>query len=289
MSNYLLLSHIKVHNANALSSALTAGFPAMTAFLGFVHHLERLAKQNGFQANFTKVAVCSHDFFMQCYQHPQGDDFYSLVGTGNPLNKDGKRPSFIEEARCDIDLSLLIESQSSFTQELIAWLEKTVQTMKLASGDILSVGGMELYSGMDSKLTDEDMRRLKRKVMPGFWLIDRSDLVRNKMSEGQDALSAVLEHLKVTCTVTKQGNDKERHWKKKTSGWIIPISVGFHALTPEHYAVNQRDKTKVHRFAEAIVTLGEFKMPHRISSLEEILWGYLYQAENNLYLCKTCI
>lgn len=288
MSNYLLLSHIKVHNANALSSALTVGFPAMTAFLGFVHHLERLAKQNGFQANFAKVAVCSHAFHMQHYKH-KGDDFYLLVGTGNPLNKDGNRPSFNEEARCKIDLSLLIECKSPLTHELIDWLEKAIQTMKLASGDILSVGGVNVYLGTDGKLTDEDMRRLKRKVMPGFWLTDRSDLVRNKMSEGQDALSAVLEHLKVTCTVTKQGNDKERQWEKKTSGWIIPISVGFHALTPEHYAVNQRDKTKVHRFAEAIVTLGEFKMPHRISSLEEILWGYLYQAENNLYLCKTRI
>jgi len=33
----LLLPHIKVHNANALSSPFTIGFPAMTAWLGAVH------------------------------------------------------------------------------------------------------------------------------------------------------------------------------------------------------------------------------------------------------------
>ena len=39
--NYLLISHIAVHNANALSSAMTIGTPSLTAFLGFVHALQR--------------------------------------------------------------------------------------------------------------------------------------------------------------------------------------------------------------------------------------------------------
>ena len=37
----LLLPHLRVQNANAISSPLTWGFPAPTAFLGFVHALER--------------------------------------------------------------------------------------------------------------------------------------------------------------------------------------------------------------------------------------------------------
>lgn len=286
MSSYLLLSHIKVHNANALSSALTVGFPALTAFLGFTHQLERLAKQNGFAIRFPRVAICAHDFQMQWHRH-QDDEFYSLIGTGNPLNKDGKRSSFIEEPRCDMDLSLLIESSDTVTQEVVTWVQKVAKTMKLAAGDIFDIDSVTAYSTMSEELNDEDFRRLKRNVMPGHWLLDRSDLVRNAMLEGQDAMQAVLQHLKVTCTITKEGLEQERHWEKLVPGWLVPISVGFYGLTPCHFATNQRDKTKEHRFAEAIVTLGEFKMAHRVSSLNDILWGYSYQSENNLYLCKT--
>jgi len=37
----LLLPHIKVINANALSSPFTIGFPAVTACMGAVHALQR--------------------------------------------------------------------------------------------------------------------------------------------------------------------------------------------------------------------------------------------------------
>lgn len=41
MKTYLLLPKIKIQNANALSSLCTIGFPAMTAWMGFAHALER--------------------------------------------------------------------------------------------------------------------------------------------------------------------------------------------------------------------------------------------------------
>ena len=41
MKAYLLISRLRIHNANAMSSTLTIGVPAMTAWLGAVHALER--------------------------------------------------------------------------------------------------------------------------------------------------------------------------------------------------------------------------------------------------------
>ncbi len=43
----LLLPHIKVNGANALSSPFTIGFPAMTAWLGAVHALQRKVNAEG--------------------------------------------------------------------------------------------------------------------------------------------------------------------------------------------------------------------------------------------------
>ena len=39
MKTYIVLPDVQIHNANAMSSTYTIGFPAMTAWLGAVHAL----------------------------------------------------------------------------------------------------------------------------------------------------------------------------------------------------------------------------------------------------------
>lgn len=65
--NYLLLPHIVVHNANALSSGLTIGTPALTAFLGFVHAIERKIYDK-WSGQFSKVGICIHKIKLQTYR-----------------------------------------------------------------------------------------------------------------------------------------------------------------------------------------------------------------------------
>lgn len=42
-----------------------------------------------------------------------------------------------------------------------------------------------------------------------------------------------------------------------------------------------------HRFVEPVVTLGEFKMPYRFTDIDEMMWHYEYEEEQQLYLCKN--
>lgn len=85
---YLLLRHVKIHNANAFSSPLTIGFPAMTAWLGAMHALERKLRQHEALSDIrlTKLAVSCHDFNLQTYKGP-GDYVNSVIITSNPLRK----------------------------------------------------------------------------------------------------------------------------------------------------------------------------------------------------------
>ena len=105
MSNrtFLLIPKIKIHNANALSSPYTIGFPAMTAWLGAVHALQR--KLNAIddydEVRLSRMAVISHDFNLQTYKG-NSDYVYSIIGTGNPLDKNGDRPSFIAADTCAV-------------------------------------------------------------------------------------------------------------------------------------------------------------------------------------------
>ncbi|PAR35007.1 type I-F CRISPR-associated protein Csy2 [Vibrio metoecus] len=285
--NVLILPHLKIHNANALSSPFTIGFPAMTAWLGFVHALERKLNQAGLcDLMLHSAAVVSHRCDVQTHKG-EGDFVHSIIGTGNPLDKDGSRSAFIEEARCHLDVSLVIEwsgnedqvQQPEFTQQLQA----VIATMKVAGGDVLSFG----KPSIKSVITEENTAQVLRQLMPGYVLIERRDLMIEAMQQGDDAIDALLGYLTVHHHC-EQLEDQSVVWhsQRKTSGWIVPIATGFQGISPLAEAKNQRDPSVPHRFAESVVTLGEFVMAHKIKHLDDILWQYHPDLENELYLCQ---
>lgn len=284
----LILPHIKVQNANALSSPFTIGFPAMTAWLGAVHALQRKVSNDFETVEFKSTGVISHQCDLQTHKGI-GDYVNSIIGTGNPLDKDGSRPAFIEEARCHLDISLLIEysginkNEEDFFLDLVS--HHLNASMKIAGGDILAFSKPELLRVEEGN--DENLRKLTRKLMPGYAIVERRELMIDAMEQGQDAIDALLDYLAIhhSCEKDDEGNVT---WlsKRKTTGWIVPIATGFHGITDLGKAKNQRDPDAQHRFAESVVTLGEFKMPHKINSLDEILWHYKVDMQKNLYLCQ---
>ena len=291
MRNFLLIPHLKIQNANAMSSPYTIGFPAMTAWLGAVHALQRKLQAQGYtNIVLDKVAVSCHHFDLQTYKG-RGDFVHSIVGTANPLDKDGSRPAFIEEARCHLEVSLLIECQNLDPDEekqLLADVQNLILNMKFASGDVLAVKNCSLQYFDEDGDQNQQLKPLLNKLMLGHVLIERRDLVIESMNEGKDALDAVLDYLKVTHS-SIQDEDGKVTWssKRKSTGWLVPIAVGFQGISELGQAKNQRDANTPHRFAESVITLGEFIMPYRIESMDQLLWQYHVDLENNLYLCQN--
>ena len=289
MRHFLLISHLKIQNANAMSSPYTIGFPAMTAWLGAVHALQRKLQAQDCAINLSKVAVSCHDFNLQTYKG-RGDFVHSIIGTANPLDKDGNRPAFIEEARCHLDVSLLVEIDNltiKKREQLLSSIDGLIGSMKFASGDILSVKKIEVLDFDEDETQEKELRPILNKLMLGHVLIERRDLVIQSMSEGKDALDAVLDHLKVTHNSTQDDDKVVWSSKRKTSGWLVPIAVGFQGISELGQAKNQRDVNTPHRFAESVITLGEFVMPYRIEKLDQLLWKYHVDLENNLYICQN--
>lgn len=287
---FLLIPHLKIHNANALSSPYTIGFPAMTAWLGAIHALQRYLRNQGLnEIELTGVAVSCHRFDLQTYKGA-GDFVYSIVGTANPLDKDGSRPAFVEEARCHLEVSLLVELRgldSDDHDHLKSLIDFQLHRMKWASGDVLAVKPVEILP------IDEDdeyeTRKALNRLMLGHVLVERRDLMRKTMQEeNKDALDALLDHLKIMHRSTQDENSKVT-WssQRKMPGWLVPIAVGFQGVSELGTAKNQRDYDAPHRFAESVITLGEFKMPYRITRLDDMLWNYRVIPEKNLYLCQT--
>lgn len=290
MRHFLLIPHLKLHNANAMSSPYTIGFPAMTAWLGAVHALQRKLQTKDCDIALTKVAVSCHEFNLQTYKG-QGDFVHSIIGTANPLDKDGSRPAFIEEARCHLEVSLLIEIENlgfKKREQLLKIVPDLVSSMKFASGDVLSVQKCQIIDFDEDESHDKELRPILNKLMLGHVLIERRDLVVESMNQGRDALDAVLDYLKVTHSSAVDENGKVT-WnsKRQTHGWLVPIAIGFQGISELGQAKNQRDANTPHRFAESVLTLGEFVMPYRIEHIDQLLWQYHVDLENNLYLCKN--
>jgi CRISPR-associated protein Csy2 len=284
----LLVPHINIQNANALSSPFTIGFPAMTAWLGAAHALQRKLNCNGLiNARFNKVAVISHHLDLQTHKG-FGDYIYSIVGRGNPLDKGGGRSAFIEEARCHMDVSLVIEYSGINKDDedpLIAQVIHQLNvSMKIAGGDILAFKNPSLHRVEEGN--DAELREFFRKIMPGHAIVERRELMIEAMNQGQDAMDALLDYLAVHYHCEQEDNHITWTGQRKTTGWIVPIATGFHGISELDPAKNQRDPESPHRFAESVVTLGEFRMLHSIRSFDEVFWHYQADLKNNLYLCQ---
>lgn len=291
MRRFLLIPHLKIHNANAISSPYSIGFPAITAWLGSVHALQRCLNEHGFNdIKLLNVAISCHNFNLQTHKG-YGDYVYSIAGTANPLNEDGSRPAFVEEARCHLEVSLLIECEGlgpDNEEKIKEFINNQLQKMKFASGDVLS------SKSVDVLLVDEDEefsdKKALRKLMLGYVIIERRDLIKKSMEEeNKDALEALLDHLKITHNYTKLNETENFEHKilRKESGWLVPIAVGFQGISEIGFAQNQRDIKVPHQFAESVVTLGEFVMPFKVKKLDDILWKYNVDLEKDLYLCQT--
>lgn len=296
MSAYLLLPKIRVQNANALSSLCTIGFPAMTAWMGFAHALERKARlsSNLQTVHFSELGVISHKADLQVYKK-YGSEQYCIINSLNPnekkpeKEKSPKKASFIEEPRIHLRVSLLIQCigvSKDNEDELTKFVEITLHKMKIAGGDILSFETPKVYYMNDEK--PEKEKKLLHQLMPGFALIERRRLLETAESHSSDALDALLSFLTIRHESQKE-NDQRVHWSshQKESGWLIPIVVGFQGLSSLGKVMNQRDSTTQHRFVEPVITLGEFKMPYHFSSIEEIMWHYEYDESEKLYVCKN--
>ena len=293
VTQLLVLPHIKVHNANALSSPLTIGFPAMTGFLGAVHALQRKLNQAQLPVYFNGVGVISHQADLQTHKG-ENDFVHSIVGAGSPLDKTGARSAFIEEARIHLDVSLIIEVENLDLEQRETLKEHSQRllqgTMKIAGGDIFSLANPQFHIIDDQEPSSYAL--LQRQLMPGYAIIERRELMQENMENNGDALDALIDRLAThyQCNVSDETAEGEQkiQWTsgRAQTGWIVPIATGFHAISDVAAAKNQRDENTPHRFAESVVTLGEFKMAHRVKHLEQLLWRYHVDNEANLYLCK---
>jgi len=278
---YLLVPHLRIINAQAASTPYTVGFPAMTSWLGFVHALERSIRQDGAlrEARLPRVAVSCHSCDLQVFRD-KNNRYESLIGTKKPLRKKQNSnefvpAQFIEEARCHLEVSLLIEVTGLDGDDIKAFedaVRKELPRLKGAGGDIV-LSRHDLNCWKVYEIAKDDMvteQKIRNRLMPGHVIIERQDLMSRE--DGTDSIDRMLDVMQGICP---------------SDGWIVPIAVGFRDLSGSLEVKNQRSYDYDHHFVEPLVTMGEFIIPYRLKSIQDMMWSYEYKEAEGLYLCKN--
>ena len=318
------IRRLYVHNANAVSGPLSWGFPAPSAFMGFVHALERQLND----VQFGGVGIICHQFDPQ-EAKPRGSYTHSFRLMRHPYKASWRQKPFqpdkpsaiIEEGRAHLRVTLLIEllGDEPLTEDeresLRVEMQALVSGMRLAGGAVHQATPAVRIRDWPATGNEarEEFRRIRYCWLPGFALVERRDLLGEHLADlrqqvsATDALEAMLDLLalhtepelpsqtddnaELSVEQTGSKSDSTR-WisRKRRPGWLVPLSVGFAALSELHEpgsVPNVRDMTVPFRFVESLYSVGQWLGPHRLRSLEHLLWRAESDAAHGLYLCRN--
>lgn len=309
----MVIPRLRVQNANAMSSPLTHGFPSMTAFLGLMWALERKAKAAGLDLQFNAVGVVCHTHQEQI---TDGGFVNAFRLTRNPVGKNGGAAAIVEEGRIHLEVSLVFAVQSvaltttpSSAENIVVQIRNLVLAMRIAGGSVIpSTATRRRQHPYVVALTGDEQGRekvfnqTKLRLLPGFTLVGRDDLLQQRFEtlRAEDSNASKLDawlslsrinwrNEEVADSETKPSKVQWIHDRKKL-GWIVPIPVGYGALTELQKpgsVVNARDATTHFRFVESLYSIGQWLSPHRLQSAQQLLWYADSQPLNGLYRCRN--
>ena len=319
----LVLPRLRVQNANAITSPLTHGFPSITAFTGLMWALERKLAQAGTALQMLKVGVICHAHDEQVVDGYVKT--FSLMR--NPVDRHGKTAAIVEEGRIHLDITLvfgvampeaaatLVQAAEDPAQALARQVAEVLSTMRIAGGTVLPTApapGRRTRPWLallaeDAEAQAAAFRQWRRQWLPGYALVGRDDLLAARLAYLQQSqpeatlLDAWLHAARFNHAPVAPAEgeapavDGKVLWadpqRGKGSGWTVPIPVGYASLTGKPYGAgevaNARDTTTPLAFVESVYSLGEWVSPHRLPSVQALLWHAETDQEKGLYRCLS--
>lgn len=296
----ILLPHLQVENANAVSGPLSWGFPPPTAFIGFAHALQRHLGNVALGG----VGIVCHRFDPQVYL-PNSYSPFRFRLARHPYIAGWKKfedeaAAIIEEGRAHLEVSLVIavldELDEDKRQDLARRIQDVLPVMRLAGGAIRRYGEIQVRCWPQfAKDQREKFRKLRYRFLPGFTLVRRDDLLAERLTKlrqedpAAGALDAFLDLLAMHVEPVQE--EEEMRWQiRSRPGWLVPLPVGYAALSPLYepgQVSGARDLETPFRFVESLYTIGQWLGPHRLTQLEQMLWYPDTDHENGLYLCRN--
>ncbi|MBU1577991.1 MAG: type I-F CRISPR-associated protein Csy2 [Bacteroidetes bacterium] len=310
-SAFIIFERIDVQDANCIAG-FTYGFPSITHFLGFGHALSRKLFQSR-QLHLQGCAVICHQHQIHAYQSNRYGDYVFAQSKNPPILKKhaSSTPPIVEEGKMNMIVSLIMECPD-FTisrQTEIGALKQKLMSLAfqhhLAGGSIQRIQAVHVLTDEnDFEEQKKQMRQIKRVLLPGFVLMDRTDLLseyyQQKKQNNPEAefINAWLDFSAMKYQAkpllkeneTEPNDNTKAEWlrlDKPAMGWLVPITNGYKAISPVYppgEVANTRNPDCPFCFVEVAHGLGEWRSLHRIKYVSEILWQYHYEPD--WYLCR---
>lgn len=317
VKNLLVLPRLRVQNANAISSPMTWGFPAMSAFIGLMHALERKLYDSGINVALEKIGVICHDLEAQTTKDRYQYTFHltrtplSSPSDRAKIQKDSsyKAPSILEEGRVHLDITLIFTIDTAAAEnehdDIAQQIGEIVAGMRIAGGSVIPNRAVPSHKQRPQwvALDDDEGKRqtqfakLKRRWLPGFALTLRDDYLTEHWQTLQQHSPEVslldawldLSRLNHDCVIENEGEPNEKPvWqvRRPYRGWLVPIPVGYGAISDRFQSgevANARDASTPFRFVESLYSIGEWVSPHRMKQPEDLLWYVDNDEDAGLY------
>ncbi|ROO25400.1 CRISPR-associated protein Csy2 [Salinisphaera orenii MK-B5] len=297
----LILPRLRVQNANAISSPLTWGFPAMSAFVGFMHALERKLPDDLY-LQLEQIGVVCHSH--EILSSSAGYNLQQFHLTRNPVNKDGDTAAIAEEGRMHMDISLVFavsgdncRADKGRTAHIAEGIDDIVHGMRIAGGSVIPRNDTKRHPQLVSMPDDADeyeamFRKHRSRLLPGFALVlneqaltDRLDALQTT-APGASRLDAWLDFARLHHQCVIDADDGAHRWEvRSTPGWHVPIPIGYGTLSTHEpgEVANARDATTPFRFVESLYSIGQWVSPHRLDRPESLLWYVDNDLEHGVY------
>ncbi len=299
---YLLFKKVRIHDANSISSPITYGFPAITGFLGAFHAISRKVQADTelSELSLGGVLLACHECEPQVYRSNNYSN-YTFNQSRNPIKKDGKTASIIEEGKCHLTMTFVVEvlgddelsedRQASLIKKAKQW----IQQQRIAGGSVQSLARFEPVQYIDY----EDIDTVIPQLMPAFVLMDAQAEFLQIIQELQldNPETTPLDALLDVCTIHHlphiQKNDTvkwENYSIKKGHGWLVPMPIGYQGISDKYQAgvmQNVRNPEYPSQYVEAIYGLGKWLYPYHLKTNDKILsafWRYEQDDDKQLYL-----
>ena len=305
VKGYLIFKKVVIEGANSISSPITYGFPAITGFLGSFHAMSRKMTEDARLAGVSLggVLIACYDCQPQIYRQNNYSN-YTFNQTRNPIKKDGKTASIIEEGKCRLVVSFVVEvladdelmpeQQNHLIQQTTQW----IQQQRMAGG---SVQGLDRFDPVQY-FDQYDIGMLTPQLLPAFVLMDAQDdfaeiidEIKQDNSEA-NALDALIEvcALHQIPETQKNGDTKWSTMTRKSGhGWVVPMPIGYQGISELYDAgvmQNVRNPEYPSQYVEAIYSLGKWVYPQRLNdtsgknAIANAFWRYHYDADQSSYL-----
>jgi len=302
----VVLPAIRVDNASVATASILVSPPSPVAALGLMRKIEIDLQGVGILPTgwnpFRSVAIAVHEFEIS--------PGHRRIPPEMPGESGDKSGSMVDDPEGRLVCTLVISAElgnRDVLGQVKDFLSANVRRYRFGGGRIIRSGIMGGETGggkwrlnpVETAWNEEEFQKIVRVLPPGSVLADRTwQLGPKDEADHRDALDRLLDFVvAVKRPIRAKGEEDEQvdmtrvprsderwEWRKLTPGWLVPVAVGWRALSDVRERIGMRAAENVigHVWAEDVIGLGEWVSVRRAFSkprdgyrdVEGTAWAY---------------